>query len=97
MKPDLRIKHTGRTWNLKGTTVVEKMDSTEMLFRIVTMTPDECHSLIGNLSDKELGDICKKIREHRKEGQDAGLIPKTEWPSVTSYVVNKHIAKKGWN
>src|SRR5689334_5495898 len=97
MKADLRIKHTGRTWKLDGTTVVKDMNSTEMLFRIAIMKKDELMSLVDNLNGNELHDIVMKIRDHRKEAQDAGVLPKEGWPSVTKYVVNKHLTKAGLN
>jgi Mg/Co/Ni transporter MgtE len=91
MKPDLKIKPEGKNWKLTGNTVVKGMDDTEMLFRIATMTANECISLIGNLSDKELRAIVAKIKEHRVEAN----IPYPHG-SVTGYVVRKHIAKQGW-
>ena len=91
MKPSLRIKPEGKNWKLTGNTVVKGMDDTEMLFRIATMTSDECLSLVDNISHKELGAIVSKIKEHRVEAN-------MPWGTgdISGYVVRKHINKQGW-
>ncbi len=97
MQSSLRIKPNGTTWDLSGNTVVNKMDDTEMLFRIVIMTTEECSEFAESLSDQELHDIVMKIKEHSKEAEDAKLVDQFGRTDTTKYVVEKHIAKKGWN
>lgn len=91
MKSSLRIKSSGNKWNLTGNTVVKGMDDTEMLFRIVTMTEDECMEFANSLSKKALHNIVLKIREHRIHAEAEGN------NSVTSHVVKMHTKRMGWN
>ena len=99
MKSDIRITHKRephqkQAWKLSGQTVVKDMESTEMLFRIAVMAHGDFKSLVDNLSNNELRSIVLKIRAHRKEGQEVGLL-EDGMPNVTKYVVHKYTTQVG--
>lgn len=97
MQPSLRIKPNGEKWDLSGNTVVNNMNDTEMLFRIVTMTAEECSEFALSLSNEELHNVVLKIREHRAEAEKENVTHVNGHADVTKYVVQKHISNKRWN
>lgn len=99
MESSLRIKPNGSAWDLTGNTVVNGMEDTEMLFRIVTMTPEECSEFALSLTKEELHNIVIKIREHRAEAVKANVMSNHDKTvgDVTKFVVQKHITEQRWN
>lgn len=103
----MKIKQTGGTWELSGTTVTKGMDDLETLFRIAIMRPEEFLPWVHKLPNNDLANIAKRIREYRAKAalEENGNVKKAAYAlvgkelpraDVTNYVVKTHTKRMGW-